>query len=542
MKRHQDLSLRKPESTSLSRSIAFNKPVVDDFFNKYIFVIEKNKFHADQIWNLDETGITTVMKPVKVVSTKGKKQVGQISSAERGVLVTFVGIINAIGRSLPPIFVYPRIRNPSEYLSEGAPTGSVALGNKSGWMTSELFLEVLKHIVHHTKCTDDNKILLLLDNHESHISIEAIRYCKCNGIVLLSFPPHTTHRLQPLDVGVYAPFKTYLATAFNDWMLAHPGQAITIRNISYLANKAYENAFSVKNIQSAFKKTGLWPPDRLVFKETDFTSSMVTDRPLASDNDAESSQNTSFIEQNISEPQNDTSIVEKLDNVAVIEMNPDQPSTSGQNINRKKCRRRGPSLEELYPYPKADITKKRRKGRKSKSTVYTDTPELLNKQNLELEKKRKLELKNKREVVKRNIFEKASQSLKVKIVDSSSSDSDASLDEVYSRSSSDLEEFEALSNSDFENGDFVLVKFPTKTTIIHYIGRVENNINDHLLSIKFMRRKGNGQTFVFPDVEDVTEIDSLDIVAKLHTPSQTGTARTASIYTFNYNFSNLVVK
>ncbi|KAI4466102.1 hypothetical protein MML48_3g00007082 [Holotrichia oblita] len=98
MKRHADLSLQKPESTSLSRSMAFNKPVIDDFFNKYGSVLESFKFTPDKIWNLDETGIAIVMRPVKIFSTKGKKQVG-------------------------------------------SPTGSIAIGNTSGWMTSELLPE-----------------------------------------------------------------------------------------------------------------------------------------------------------------------------------------------------------------------------------------------------------------------------------------------------------------------------------------------------------------------------------------------------------------
>ncbi|KAK4882421.1 hypothetical protein RN001_005740 [Aquatica leii] len=42
------------------------------------------------------------MKPVKIVSTTGKKQVSQAASAERGESVTFVGIISASGQSLPP--------------------------------------------------------------------------------------------------------------------------------------------------------------------------------------------------------------------------------------------------------------------------------------------------------------------------------------------------------------------------------------------------------------------------------------------------------
>lgn len=185
---------------------------MDDFFRKYAYVLEKYKFRAEQVWNLDETGITTVARPVKVVTTKGKEQVGQIASAERGSLVTFVGIINGVGAMVPPVFVFPRIRNLTEYLSEGSPVGSIALGNKSGWMTVEIFPRVLEHIVNLTHCSAENKILLLLDNHESHVSVEAIRYCKSNWIVLLSFPSHASHRLQPLDAGVHAPFKAHLAT------------------------------------------------------------------------------------------------------------------------------------------------------------------------------------------------------------------------------------------------------------------------------------------------------------------------------------------
>lgn len=551
MKRHTDLALRKPESTSLSRSMAFNKTQVDDFFKKYISVLEKHKFTAERIWNLDETGITTVMRPVKIVSTKGKKQVGQIASAERGALVTYVGIISAIGTSLPPIFVYPRIRNPSEYLSERFPTGSIALGNKSGWMTSELFPEVLKHIVKHTHCSTDNKILLVLDNHESHISVEAIRYCKSSGIVLLSFPPHTTHRLQPLDVGVYAPFKAHLATSFNDWLLGHPGQAITIRNIGHLSNNAYENAFSLKNIKNAFKKTGLWPPNRLVFTDSDFAASSVTDNsPMAVEGhesnydlgapkfSSKANQNSLSTNVNLSDCQ-ESEILTQSENY----FNFDPPSISGKNTNEKSCT--SLSLEELHPYPKVNATKKRSRKRKSKSTIYTDTPELLIRENIELEKKRKQGVK-KNKVVKKDLFAKTSKpeeptKIKKSNKESSSSDSDVSLDEVYSRSSDDLEQFETVSNGEFEIGDFLLVKFPTKSLVIHYVGRVEK-VKSTLLTIKFMRRKGCGQIFLFPNVEDVSEVDSSDVVAKLHTPLQTGTARTASIFTFNYDFSSLNVK
>ena len=172
---------------------------------------------------MDETGVATVLKPVKIVSTKGKKQVSLAASAERGELTTLVGIVNAVSMALPPVYVFPRIRHPDEYLTN-SPTSSIALGNHTGWMMGELFPKVLEHIKNHTNCTKDNKILLLLDNHESHVTVQGINYCRDNGIIMVSFPPHTSHKLQPLDVGIYSPFKTYCAVAFNDWITSNPGK------------------------------------------------------------------------------------------------------------------------------------------------------------------------------------------------------------------------------------------------------------------------------------------------------------------------------
>jgi len=58
LKRHQEISIRNPEPTSMSRAISFNKPNVDKFFAIYREELVKEQYTAMHIRNVDETGIT----------------------------------------------------------------------------------------------------------------------------------------------------------------------------------------------------------------------------------------------------------------------------------------------------------------------------------------------------------------------------------------------------------------------------------------------------------------------------------------------------
>lgn len=126
----------------------------------------------------------------------------------------------------------PRTCHQVEYLTE-APPSSLGIGSKKGWMTSDLLLSILEPVVRYSNYCKAN-IILLMDQHESHITVKAVNFCRNNGITMLSIPPHTSHKLQPLDIGVFGPFKTYCATSFNKWMTINPGKTNTMKQMAQL--------------------------------------------------------------------------------------------------------------------------------------------------------------------------------------------------------------------------------------------------------------------------------------------------------------------
>ena len=122
-RRNPEISLRQPEPTSAARAQAFNRPQVQKFFSLLSSTIEKHGIQPGRIFNMDESALTTVQKPPKIFDARGKKQVGALTSAERGLHVTVVACASSSGLYVPPAMIFPRkTLNPTLY--DEAPSGT----------------------------------------------------------------------------------------------------------------------------------------------------------------------------------------------------------------------------------------------------------------------------------------------------------------------------------------------------------------------------------------------------------------------------------
>lgn len=80
-------------------------------------------------------------------------------------------------------------------------------------MTAKIILEWLVHFENNVSggIFKENKHLLILDGHTSHVTYEAIKFGIENGLDIRTLPSHCSHELQPFDVTIFHPFKLNLA-------------------------------------------------------------------------------------------------------------------------------------------------------------------------------------------------------------------------------------------------------------------------------------------------------------------------------------------
>ncbi|KAL3269501.1 hypothetical protein HHI36_008567 [Cryptolaemus montrouzieri] len=218
--------------------------------------------------------MTTVQNPGKILATKGQKRVGSITSWERGKNITLMFVMNAAGGFIPPMFIYPR-KKMTPLLEKDGPSGALYKCSDNGWINESLFLEWLAHFKKHAKPSMDEPVLLISDNHASHSSLPVYEFCKSNYIHMLSLLPHTSHRMQPLDVSFFGPLKTAYKKECDLYMKSNRLEHITPCDVASLVRKSYITVASINKAESGFRATGIFPINPQVFSEEDFMAAEI---------------------------------------------------------------------------------------------------------------------------------------------------------------------------------------------------------------------------------------------------------------------------
>ena len=204
MKHKPKLQKKNAQNLSAAHAMAANPVQVEKFFLLLKQWVRQwqIEYKPNNIWNIDETGISNVPKERRVIGVVGEHAFQTVADEKR-TTTTLASFISAGGLHVPPMIIFKAGRVKDAWW-EAAPSGYFIHCSKSGFINADLFAEYGDKFINFLKerhlFSPDEKHLLLLDLHSTHLfNVKFMCLMKEHKIEVCAFPPHCTHILQPLD-------------------------------------------------------------------------------------------------------------------------------------------------------------------------------------------------------------------------------------------------------------------------------------------------------------------------------------------------------
>jgi hypothetical protein len=160
----------------------------------------------------------------------------------------------------------------NERLAE-TPMPSLVRLSPQGWINADLFAEWFQHFI---ECISSHSpAVLFMESQASHITPEILSKASDNGIHLVTFPSHTTHLLQPLDVGVYKPLTKGWKKEVEKCLTEHSGAKPDRYDFNRVLHSAYRGVFQSTSACNSFAKTSLVPFNRDAVADEAIAPSLV---------------------------------------------------------------------------------------------------------------------------------------------------------------------------------------------------------------------------------------------------------------------------
>jgi hypothetical protein len=261
-RRHPEISLRKSQELAVARARNMCPATVAGFYANLEYLYSLHNYPESHIWNCDESGVqATKNGGATVLAKKGSKMVNSITPDHREH-ISVLSCINAAGGKIPNFYIVKGKYFTANHI-RGCEHGAVMGVQYNAWMTKFLFESWIAHFLRNLNkgpgVSQQNRHLLILDGHTSHVTIEVTKTCMNNGIDIVTLPSHTSHALLPLDRTCFAPFKTAFRRIRDDWIRHHKNTKVDKSMLCEWTSKALGQALTPSNIKAGFRRCGIWP-------------------------------------------------------------------------------------------------------------------------------------------------------------------------------------------------------------------------------------------------------------------------------------------
>lgn len=265
-RRHPELKAKRVRALDWNRLPTFTRDKILEWFEIMGKVLQDPSIRAENVYNMDETGVMlNMLDSVKVLVGKGDVRDYRGARVKR-TTITAIECINADGSYLDPMIIWPASTHRVDWTTYHTPGWHYAC-SESGYTDSKISLEWLQRVFDpQTKVrAGEQPRMLICDGFGTHETVEMLEFCFRHNIILCRMPSHTSHKLQPCDVAVFAPLKA----AYRDQVERLEGGGVSTigkQHFTALYSPARCQAFTRRNILAGWAKSGLYPfnPQRVL--------------------------------------------------------------------------------------------------------------------------------------------------------------------------------------------------------------------------------------------------------------------------------------
>ena len=260
MKRHPQFKATYTRRIEASRIEQSTEERCKNWLDAVSEVLREHNIPASNVYNMDETGFNVGVAKTGRIVIDLRQNVNYKKQPGRQEWLTLIECICADGSTIPPLVIFKGKTFPVDQVLQCTEDSWRFSCSNKGWTSNELGADWLRRCFEPATREKANMKprILILDGHESHITSQFLFHCFHNNIIVLRLPPHTSHILQPLDVGIFGPLKTYLGQELEKFMRA---EVTRIKKGEWLDaySRARPKAFSKENIHGAWRGAGLFP-------------------------------------------------------------------------------------------------------------------------------------------------------------------------------------------------------------------------------------------------------------------------------------------
>ena len=259
-KRHEEeLKPRKLKALNSSRYDCHIYDKAVEWFDIIGKELDQPGILQENVYNMDETGVLlSSLNSLKVFVGRDELRNYRGVHIQRE-LITAVECNSADGRYLDPLIIWPAATHQSTWTVYPTPGWHFGL-SETGYTNAALSLYWIQHVFDpQTRDRANGKPRVLIsDGFGTHESLEVLTFCFENNIILCRLPSHTSHKLQPYDVGVFGPLKAAYREQVEQ-LLRGGSNTIGKQHFTQLYSIARQVAFTKRNVRGGWSGAGLSP-------------------------------------------------------------------------------------------------------------------------------------------------------------------------------------------------------------------------------------------------------------------------------------------